>query len=113
MFSKFIYYFLFNLSSSAIIFAVTQSSSLSPSGDKSAFDIVGRKLTDAMLHLLSQRISSPGQLRTVATKGLNMEQYVLDKYLHNEKDIDEAAFKVLKEWRVSQENSAVGLQHTV
>ena len=71
------------------------------------YDIIGSKLTDVMLYHLSQRISSPGQLRTLATKGLGLKQHVLDKHLHNEKDINEAALMVLKEWRLSYENSSV------
>ena len=69
--------------------------------------ITGRELTDAMLLNISRRISSPGQLRTLATKGLNLKEHVLEKHLHNEKDINEAAIKVLKEWKVGQENSTV------
>ena len=67
----------------------------------------GIELTDAMLLNLSRRISAPGQLRILATKGLNVKEYVLEKHLHNEKDINEATVKVLKEWKVAQENSTV------
>ena len=60
-----------------------------------------------MLLNLSRRINSPGQLRTLATNGLGLKLHVLDKHLHNEKDINEAALKVLREWRLSYRNSAV------
>ena len=71
------------------------------------YDIVGRELMDVMLYHLSRRICCPGQLRTLVTKGLGLKQHVLDKHLHNEKDINEAALKVLKEWRLSYQNSTV------
>ena len=71
------------------------------------YDIVGRELTDVMLYNLSRRMSSPGQLRTLATKGLGLKQHILDKHLHNERDINEAALKALREWRLCYQNSAV------
>ena len=71
------------------------------------YDIVGRELTDVMLYHLSRRICSPRQLRTLVTKGLGLKQHVLDKHLHDERDINEAALKVLKEWGLRYQNSTV------
>ena len=60
-----------------------------------------------MLLELSRRMTSPEQLRRLATNGLGLKQHVLDKHLHKEGDINEAALKVLKEWRLDYQNSAV------
>ena len=71
------------------------------------YDIVGRELTDVMLFNLSRRINASDQLRTLATNGLGLKLHVQDKHLENEKYTNEAALKVLKEWRLSYQNSAV------
>ena len=60
-----------------------------------------------MLFKLSRRINSAGELRTLATIGLGIEEHVIDGHLYNEKDINEAALSVLKEWRKGQPNSKV------
>ena len=52
-------------------------------------------------------MTSKGQLRRLVTMGLGVTQNVLDSYLQNARDINEAALSVLKEWNLSQENPAV------
>ena len=56
-----------------------------------------------MLLELSARINSERDLRTLAT-ALKVKGHIIDRHLHNEKDINEAAFKVLQEWRNRLEN---------
>ena len=45
---------------------------------------------------LSQRINSEVDLRILATNGLGVRDYVIDRHLHNQRhDITEAALKVI------------------
>ena len=53
-------------------------------------------MTDQMTLALSQRINSEADLRNLATNGLGVRDYVIDRHLHNERhDISEAALKVI------------------
>ena len=61
------------------------------------------ELTDVRLILLSEGINQPSKLRKLAVLGLKMGASVIDSALQNNKDdIDEAAYRVLMQWRVSQ-----------
>ena len=63
------------------------------------------ELTDTRLVLLSNEITSPNKLRTLAMVGLNINGTIIDSALQNNRDdITEAAYKVLKQWRDSQSN---------
>ena len=71
-----------------------------------AFLFSDTDLTDGMLLELSRRMTSPGQLRRLVTMGLGLKQHALDSHLQNTRDINEAALSILKEWNLSQENTA-------
>ena len=60
-----------------------------------------------MILKLSQKITCTNDLRSLATFGLEIEDPTVNKNLHNEKDINEAAYQVLREWRTSQDNDKV------
>ena len=60
-----------------------------------------------MLLKLSKRINSAMDLRTLATIGLEVEDPIIEGKLYNERDINEAALKVLKEWRKGQLDSRI------
>ena len=62
---------------------------------------------DAMIWKLSQKITRTDELRSLAIYGLKIEDPTINKNLHNEKDISEAAYQVLRQWRTSQTNDKV------
>ena len=51
-------------------------------------------------------MTSPGQLRRLVTMGLGLKKHALDSHLQNTRDINEAALSILKEWNLSEENTA-------
>ena len=63
----------------------------------------GLELTGAKLVKLSNKITKPSMLRTLATVGLQMKETTVDSQLVNHpNDINSAAYEVLKEWRNTQ-----------
>ena len=69
------------------------------------------KLTGEMMWKLSKQINSDGDLRTLAMEGLGLEDPTVNKNLQNKRDINEAAYQVLREWRTSQENDRIAYQN--
>ena len=53
---------------------------------------------------LSKQIATQQELRNLATLGLGMKSYVIDTNLTNERDINEAAYKVISQWDESKED---------
>ena len=62
--------------------------------------------TDEDLVDLSNSITKPKILRTLAVIGLKMRRKIVDTHLQNEADINDAAYGVLNEWMNSQVNEA-------
>ena len=60
-----------------------------------------------MVLRLSSRMTSPADIRLLAMNGLQIKKHIVDKHLNNERDISEAAFRVLDEWCKNQLNSRV------
>ena len=60
-----------------------------------------------MLFCLSQRITNETDLRSLATNGLGLRDYVIDSHINCEKKITLAAHRALKDWRLKQRNSKV------
>ena len=54
---------------------------------------------------LSKQITTQQELRNLATLGLGVKTYVIDTNLTNERDINEAALKVIYQWTTSKEDS--------
>ena len=53
---------------------------------------------------LSKKFTNEGDLRDLATKGLNVPEHITDRHLYNERhDISMAAIKVLKAWQKGME----------
>ena len=65
----------------------------------------GPKLTPAMVFNLSMKLTNKSDIRLLAMVGLQMQKHVIDKYLHDETDITEAAYRILDEWSKNQRNS--------
>ena len=53
---------------------------------------------------LSNSITKPKILRTLAVVGLKMKRKTVDTHLQNEADINDAAYGVLNEWMNTQVN---------
>ena len=64
-----------------------------------------------MIVKLSEKITCKFDLRKFATYGLDMEDPTVNKNFQNEKDINEAAYQVLREWRTSQDNDKVAYKN--
>ena len=62
------------------------------------------RFTDVNLVNLSNCITKPKVLRTLAVVGLKMKRKTVDTHLQNKSDINEAAYEVLNEWMNSQAN---------
>ena len=60
-----------------------------------------------MLLNLSQRITNETDLRSLATNGLSVKEYITDSHIYDEKKLTLAAHRVLKDWRRNQRNSRV------
>ena len=58
-----------------------------------------------MLTNLSHQITSKQEVRMLGTTGLGVPGNVIDTSLENERDINEAAFRVLKRWYDNQEDN--------
>ena len=72
------------------------------------FDLhLGPELTEAMVVNMSRRLTSATEVRQLGIKGLRIRKHIVDKHLNNERDISEAAYKVLDEWCKDQLNSRV------
>ena len=69
--------------------------------------VSGPKLKDSMIWNLAQRISTKKKLNTLALNGLELEGYVVETHVTNQRDINEAAYKALRQWRLKFENSRV------
>ena len=67
----------------------------------------GPKLKDSMIWNLAQRISTKKKLNTLALNGLELEGYVIETHVTNQRDINEAAYKALRQWRLQYENARV------
>ena len=54
---------------------------------------------------LSRQITTQQELRSLATLGLRVKSYVVDSNLTNERDINDAALKVISQWATSKEDN--------
>ena len=53
---------------------------------------------------LARQITTQQELRNLATLGLRVKSNVIDTKLTNERDINEAALKVIQQWASSKED---------
>ena len=60
-----------------------------------------------MVLMLSHRITNSPDLRRLATHGLGLEDHVVSKHLNDERDIREASYRVLRDWRAQYQSSRV------
>ena len=65
------------------------------------------ELSDVKVLNLSEVITGPVELRTLAIRGLKKGEYQIQTHLRNKSDIREAVHAVLKDWHKSQTNSKV------
>ena len=63
------------------------------------FLILDTELTDGMLFSLSRQLTDRDKVRRLGI-GLKVNGNAIDSHLHNERDITEAGYKVLKKWRI-------------
>ena len=57
-----------------------------------------------MMWVLAKQISTPADLRTLGILGLGVSDPTIGKNLQNTDDINEAAYQVLRTWRLNQDN---------
>lgn len=61
-----------------------------------------------MIQRLSQKISQKEELRVLATKGLHIEDYILDYHLvRNMQDVHGATYCLLRDWHTTQPDPKV------